>query len=312
MYIVKSNRQTNSYVVKKVNQIAKVNKITRKVDVKRVGRQGIQGEKGDTGETGPQGLKGDKGDQGIQGLQGVQGIPGEKGDKGDQGIQGIQGKKGDKGDKGDTGAPGVVQSLTAGANINIDNTDPSSPIISSTSEPFNGTLSTTSGNITIDPADGTTNVDGTMNIVAPGTTNTPTISITNMGAGSTGINMSRNSGGASMNIGHNSGGIYGINATNGGGLQIWARGNGGLSTARAALLFATDPNAANGSMATMSIQTANNAKPVLLGLNASGTVTSTITATGDFEGSSVVLKSPDGSRWRLSVDDTGTLSTSAA
>lgn len=62
--------------------------------------------------TGPQGVPGPKGDQGIAGPQGIQGATGPKGDSGAQGIQGIQGPtgatgaKGDKGDKGDIGAQG--------------------------------------------------------------------------------------------------------------------------------------------------------------------------------------------------------------
>lgn len=71
----------------------------------------------------PKGDKGDTGDQGPQGL---------KGDKGDTGDTGPQGLKGDKGDKGDQGDDGVIQSVVAGSNINVDNTDPANPVISST------------------------------------------------------------------------------------------------------------------------------------------------------------------------------------
>ena len=64
MYVIKSNRKTNSYTVRKINRITQV---------VRVGRRGLQGEtgpqgpKGDKGETGPQGPKGDKGDTGAPG-----------------------------------------------------------------------------------------------------------------------------------------------------------------------------------------------------------------------------------------------------
>ncbi len=70
-----------------------------------------KGDKGDTGDEGPQGLKGDKGDTGDTGPQGL---------------------KGDKGDKGDQGDDGVIQSVVAGPNITVDNTDPANPVISST------------------------------------------------------------------------------------------------------------------------------------------------------------------------------------
>lgn len=81
MYVIRSNRKTNSYTVRKIN---------RTTQVVRVGKRGIQGP------TGPQGP------QGIQGIQGPQGEPGP------QGPIGATGPKGDKGDKGDTGAPGTT------------------------------------------------------------------------------------------------------------------------------------------------------------------------------------------------------------
>ena len=55
MYVIKSNRNTNSYTVRKINRITQV---------VRVGRRGLQGEPGATGpkgDTGPQGPKGDPG-----------------------------------------------------------------------------------------------------------------------------------------------------------------------------------------------------------------------------------------------------------
>ena len=127
------------------------------------GVQGPQGIQGETGLQGPIGLTGDTGPQGPQGLKG------DTGDVGPQGIQGIQGIKGDTGDTVDhasrtvgTGAAGTtdtytlwgdvaetvnmgtfdvyngangtgaMQSIIAGTNISIDNTDPSNPVISAT------------------------------------------------------------------------------------------------------------------------------------------------------------------------------------
>lgn len=142
MYVIKSNRETNSYTVRKINRITQVVRVGRRGlqgETGATGPQGPKGDKGDTGEQGPQGPQGIQGPQGpigatgpkgetgdtgpqgpqgiqgadgIQGPQGIQGETGEKGDtgpkgdKGDQGIQGIQGLKGDKGDKGEKGDKG--------------------------------------------------------------------------------------------------------------------------------------------------------------------------------------------------------------
>lgn len=65
MYVIKSNRQTNSYTVRKINRVTQV---------VRVGRRGLQGE---TGATGPQGPKGDQGDPAtnlVQSVNGKQGV----------------------------------------------------------------------------------------------------------------------------------------------------------------------------------------------------------------------------------------------
>lgn len=111
----------------------------------RKGQKGEQGETGATGAQGPQGIPGVQGPQGNTGPAGAKGDKGDTGAKGDQGVQGIQGvpgvqgatgQKGDKGDKGDTGepgqdgAPGVVQSIVAGTNVTVDDTDPANPIVS--------------------------------------------------------------------------------------------------------------------------------------------------------------------------------------
>ena len=96
------------------------------------GDQGIQGPQGDTGATGAQGPKGDTGDQGPQGIQGIQGVQGE---------QGVQGPKGDKGDQGETG--------TFSGTLTADLDTGSYSIVSST------------GDITLTPASGSTvNING--------------------------------------------------------------------------------------------------------------------------------------------------------
>ena len=67
------------------------------------GAQGPQGETGPTGATGPQGPKGDKGDTGATGPQGIQGPAGETGPAGPQGPAGSD------------------ATVTAGANIEVNN-----------------------------------------------------------------------------------------------------------------------------------------------------------------------------------------------
>lgn len=65
MYVIKSNRKTNSYTVRKINRVTQV---------VRVGRRGLQGE---TGPVGPQGPKGDQGDPAtnlVQSVNGKQGV----------------------------------------------------------------------------------------------------------------------------------------------------------------------------------------------------------------------------------------------
>lgn len=88
------------------------------------GPQGATGAKGDTGDTGP------KGDQGEQGVQGVKGDTGDTGPEGEQGPQGEKGDKGDPGDQGPAGNDGLIQSIVAGTNITVDDSDPANPIIS--------------------------------------------------------------------------------------------------------------------------------------------------------------------------------------
>lgn len=85
---------------------------------------------GPPGQRGPQGDPGEQGPQGEQGQQGPKGDTGAQGPKGDTGAQGEQGIQGPKGDPGADGAPGVVQEIVAGTNVNVDATDPARPVVS--------------------------------------------------------------------------------------------------------------------------------------------------------------------------------------
>ena len=59
MYVIKSNRKTNSYTVRKINRVTQV---------VRVGRRGLQGE------TGPEGPQGDPATNLVQSVNGKQGV----------------------------------------------------------------------------------------------------------------------------------------------------------------------------------------------------------------------------------------------
>jgi hypothetical protein len=96
------------------------------------GADGAQGATGPAGANGIDGVDGANGAPGATGAQGTQGIQGIKGDKGDQGDQGDQGPRGLKGATGATGPAGVLQSVVAGTNVTVDNSDPANPIINAT------------------------------------------------------------------------------------------------------------------------------------------------------------------------------------
>ena len=53
-----------------------------------------------------------------------------------------RGDKGETGDTGPKGDPGVVQSIVAGSNVTVDDTDPANPIVSSTGEGGSFTVAT--------------------------------------------------------------------------------------------------------------------------------------------------------------------------
>lgn len=74
-------------------------------------------------------LRGPKGDRG---LQGVRGEPGKRGIQGWGGPAGTKGETGDTGPQGPAGPPGsgIVESIVAGNNIDVDDTDPAHPIVS--------------------------------------------------------------------------------------------------------------------------------------------------------------------------------------
>jgi hypothetical protein len=59
------------------------------------------------------------------------GVPGPAGATGPQGEQGEPGPAGSAGPQGDPGNDGVVQSIVAGTNVTVDDTDPANPIVSS-------------------------------------------------------------------------------------------------------------------------------------------------------------------------------------
>ena len=100
------------------------------------GATGAPGPSGSPGSTGPPGPQGQQGFQGEQGEPGTPGAKGDKGDVGDTGPAGPQGVKGDVGPTGATGPPGVqgpsgtVQEVVAGSNIQVNNTDPTRPVVS--------------------------------------------------------------------------------------------------------------------------------------------------------------------------------------
>lgn len=141
------------------------------------GDTGAEGPKGDTGEpgdvgpagatgaTGPQGLKGDQGDQGPVGSAGATGPQGPRGFDGPQGATGVAGTTGATGPQGPAGVdgePGVVQSVVAGSNVTVDNTDPANPVISASGGGGGGAVDSVNGQTGVvvldqdDVGDGTT------------------------------------------------------------------------------------------------------------------------------------------------------------
>lgn len=106
---------------------------------------------------------------GRRGLPGAQGPKGDKGDKGDQGPQGLPGQD---------GADGVVQSIVAGSNITVDDTDPANPVISSTGGGGGGAVDSVNGKtgvVVLNKSDiGLGNVDNTSDANKPVSTATQT------------------------------------------------------------------------------------------------------------------------------------------
>ena len=74
----------------------------------------------------------------IPGPPGPEGPPGPRGPEGPPGPEGPEGPQGERGPEGPEGPPGadgkdgVVQSIVAGNNVTVDDSDPANPIISST------------------------------------------------------------------------------------------------------------------------------------------------------------------------------------
>jgi hypothetical protein len=80
-------------------------------------------QKASSGVPGPVGPQGPIGPTGPAGSTGSTGPPGATGPQGPTGATGSQGPTGPQ------GAPGVVQAVVAGANITVDPTDPTRPIV---------------------------------------------------------------------------------------------------------------------------------------------------------------------------------------
>lgn len=97
-----------SYVIKLKNATRSmvVKHIARSVSLKHVGRQGVAGPAGAAGAAGPQG---------------------------------------DPGPDGAPGADGVVQSIVAGTNITVDDTDPANPVVASTASGGGGAVDSVNG-----------------------------------------------------------------------------------------------------------------------------------------------------------------------
>ena len=147
-YVFKLNRKTQRVVVKHTANVFKLSHVGRRGLTGPQGPQGPEGEKGDTGAVGPQGPEGEQGIQGTIGPKGDAGATGPQGPQGPQGIQGVQGVKGDKGDQGEqglSGADGVIQSIVAGTNVTINNTDPANPIVSATGGGGGGAVDSVNG-----------------------------------------------------------------------------------------------------------------------------------------------------------------------
>lgn len=94
-------------------------------------------------------------------------------EKGDQGDTGAQGVKGDKGDPGTDGDDGVVQTVVAGTNVSVDNTDPANPVVSSSAsgEVVDDTTPQLGGNLDVNGNIITSSSNGDVTISPDGTGN---------------------------------------------------------------------------------------------------------------------------------------------
>ncbi len=93
MYTINLNKEERNFTIKHVVSALQLNKLTPKIKLQT------------TGPRGPIGLTGPQGEQGETGEQGPQGDPGED---------------------------GVIQSIVAGDNIEVNNDDPANPVVSAT------------------------------------------------------------------------------------------------------------------------------------------------------------------------------------
>ena len=110
----------------------------------------LVGAQGEQGVAGPQGIQGPIGLTGPQGIQGIQGEIGPEGPQGPIGLTGPEGPQGPQGIQGPAGADGLIQSIVAGSNITVDNTDPANPIISSSGGGGGGSMPYTHALIRVD------------------------------------------------------------------------------------------------------------------------------------------------------------------
>lgn len=118
----------------------------------------VKGDKGDQGEPGDKGDKGDQGEQGVAGQDGTDGdsayeIAVASGFVGTE-TEWLESLVGEEGPAGADGQDGQVTEIVAGANVTVDSTDPSRPVVSSSGSVGGQVDSIVAGNdISVDNTD---------------------------------------------------------------------------------------------------------------------------------------------------------------